>query len=148
MTFRLGQFILSPSNPCSDHHLSPALVPITFFIRNLSSTHNVRIVLRLVGPDTHTSADSERPLPMVSGRMTHRQELDPSQVTKTVVKICVDRPGSYSLSGWGIEIEVLEPESSPDGRPTSERVAKRQVRYCYVERPHPEDSTFITVVQQ
>ncbi|KAI5123549.1 hypothetical protein M0805_003369 [Coniferiporia weirii] len=131
----------------------PCLVPMTFNLRNYSSTHDIRFLLRLSCPDAAPYADLLPPA--FSGHLTRRGKLGPSECASVDAKMWVTQPGSYSISGWQIETEVLEPESTPSAESCApnERgseqgivAAKRRVRSRYANRPVPSDSTSVTVV--
>ncbi|KAJ7706314.1 ER-golgi trafficking TRAPP I complex 85 kDa subunit-domain-containing protein [Mycena rosella] len=90
-----------------DFSSGPCHVPITFTLRNYSPTHICRFVLRLAS-DSITCPPGLLP-PAYTGRLTFRGALQPLESTKITPKIWVVCPGTYALSGWRLETEVLEP---------------------------------------
>lgn len=91
--------------------------------------------------------------PAFSGRLTRRGNLARSQHTSIIVKMWVTQPGSYSISGWKVETEVLEPDipstlvaqhvfDLPENRPAS----GVRVRHRYTEGPPPQFASSVTVV--
>ncbi|KAH8120206.1 ER-golgi trafficking TRAPP I complex 85 kDa subunit-domain-containing protein [Phellopilus nigrolimitatus] len=91
-----------------DFSTGPCSVPVTFNIRNYSSSHDAHFLLRLACPDSSSHAGLLPPA--FSGRLARRERLAPSQSVSLSVKVWVTQPGSYSLGGWRVETEVLEAE--------------------------------------
>ncbi|KAJ7293446.1 ER-golgi trafficking TRAPP I complex 85 kDa subunit-domain-containing protein [Mycena rebaudengoi] len=102
----------------------PCHVSIRFTLRNYSLTHVSRFVLRLT-PDP-ASCPPELLPPVYTGRLTYRGTLQPSEMVIVTPKIWVVCPGTYALSGWRLETEVLE-NSSPK--------SDIQIRHRYLEEP-------------
>ncbi|KAJ7103664.1 ER-golgi trafficking TRAPP I complex 85 kDa subunit-domain-containing protein [Mycena belliarum] len=99
-----------------DFSRGPCHIPATFTLRNYSPTHVSRFVLRLVS-DVLSCPPDVLP-PNYTGRLTFRGTLQPLESTSIIPKIWVVCPGTYALSGWRLETEVLEPSSSgEDVRP-------------------------------
>ncbi|KAJ7092588.1 ER-golgi trafficking TRAPP I complex 85 kDa subunit-domain-containing protein [Mycena epipterygia] len=89
-----------------DFSTGPCHVPITFTVRNYSSTHTSRFVLRLASESISSPPDLLPPA--YTGRLTFRGTLKPLELTRITPKIWVVCPGTYALSGWRLETEVLE----------------------------------------
>ncbi|KAL5534350.1 hypothetical protein ACEPAG_812 [Sanghuangporus baumii] len=126
-----------------DFSTGPCAVPVTFDFRNYSSTHDVRFLLKLPSSDT-VSRTGLLP-PAFSGRLTRRGQLASSQYTSIVAKLWVTQPGAYSVSGWEVETEVLEPPESSDAPSKS---STRRVRQRYTEGPSIHTVGSITVVHR
>ncbi|KAJ6604519.1 ER-golgi trafficking TRAPP I complex 85 kDa subunit-domain-containing protein [Mycena vulgaris] len=94
-----------------DFSTGPCHVPITFALRNYSPTHTSRFVLRLASDPISCPPDVLPPA--YTGRLTYRGKLQPLESTRITPKIWVVCPGTYALSGWRLESEVLE--TSPSG---------------------------------
>ncbi|KAJ7932534.1 ER-golgi trafficking TRAPP I complex 85 kDa subunit-domain-containing protein [Mycena leptocephala] len=107
-------------------------IPITFTIRNYSTTHISRFVFRVVSDSISYLPDVQPPA--YTGRLTFRGTLKPLESSRITPKIWVVCPGTYALSGWRLETEVLEPAANVD-----EDV---RIRHRYQEEP---SLGFITV---
>ncbi|KAJ7125714.1 ER-golgi trafficking TRAPP I complex 85 kDa subunit-domain-containing protein [Mycena crocata] len=64
--------------------------------------------------------------PTYTGRLTFRGTLQPLESIRIAPKIWVVCPGTYALSGWRLETEVLEPSGRGDDP---------QIRHRYQEQP-------------
>ncbi|KAJ7654956.1 ER-golgi trafficking TRAPP I complex 85 kDa subunit-domain-containing protein [Mycena polygramma] len=106
-----------------DFSTGPCHVPITLTIRNYSPTHASRFVLRLVSESISCPPDVQPPV--YTGRLTYRGMLQPLESSRITPKIWVVCPGTYALSGWRMETEVLEPVKGDDV----------QIRQRYEEEP-------------
>ncbi|KAF7306800.1 hypothetical protein MIND_00471700 [Mycena indigotica] len=115
------------SHPFSD---GPRQLPIPLKLRNYSSTHTSRYVLQ-ARPDTQPSSPDVLP-PAYVGRVTYRGTIGPLECIKITPKIWVTCPGTYALSGWRLETEVLEGQES--------------VRHRYAEQPLEEVSIIVADV--
>ncbi|KAJ6574977.1 ER-golgi trafficking TRAPP I complex 85 kDa subunit-domain-containing protein [Mycena capillaripes] len=114
-----------------DFSTGPCHVPITLTLRNYSPTHASRFVLRLVSDSVFCPPDVQPPA--YTGRLTYRGVLQPSESRRITPKIWVVCPGTYALSGWRLETEVLEPAAKGDDV---------QIRHRYQDEP---SLGFITV---
>ncbi|KAJ7169750.1 ER-golgi trafficking TRAPP I complex 85 kDa subunit-domain-containing protein [Mycena filopes] len=88
-----------------DFSKGPCHVSIPFTLRNYSATHASRFVLRLASESV--SLPDIQP-PVYTGRLTFRGTLQPLESSRLAPKIWVVCPGTYALSGWRLETEVLE----------------------------------------
>ncbi|KAJ7492750.1 ER-golgi trafficking TRAPP I complex 85 kDa subunit-domain-containing protein [Mycena latifolia] len=95
-----------------DFSTGPSPVPVTFTLRNYSLTHQSRFVLRLAS-DSDSCPPDVLP-PAYTGRLTFRGTLKPLESTRITPKIWVVCPGTYALSGWRLETEVLETTGDGD----------------------------------
>ncbi|KAF8078759.1 ER-golgi trafficking TRAPP I complex 85 kDa subunit-domain-containing protein [Lyophyllum atratum] len=101
-----------PETVYHDFSHGPCRTPVTLTIRNYSSSHKARYVLRLnSNTATYPPATNLLP-PPYTGRLTFRGTLDPLQTTTIQPDLWITRPGTYGLSGWSLETEVLETSSS------------------------------------
>ncbi|KAJ6519689.1 ER-golgi trafficking TRAPP I complex 85 kDa subunit-domain-containing protein [Mycena sanguinolenta] len=105
-----------------DFSTSPLHVPVTFTVRNYSPTHTSRFVLKFV-PES-ASPNGQRP--NYTGRLTFRGTLKPLESSRITPKIWVVCPGTYALSGWRLETEVLEQPTEKDDV---------RIRHRYQEEP-------------
>ncbi|KAF8213184.1 ER-golgi trafficking TRAPP I complex 85 kDa subunit-domain-containing protein [Mycena galopus ATCC 62051] len=106
-----------------DFSTSPLHVPVTLTVRNYSPTHSSRFVLKFV-PEAVSLLDGQPPT--YTGRLTFRGTLKPLESSQITPKIWVVCPGTYALSGWRLETEVLEPASDKDDV---------RIRHRYQEEP-------------
>ncbi|KAF7320299.1 hypothetical protein MKEN_00814700 [Mycena kentingensis (nom. inval.)] len=91
----------SSKGPC------PMSVPV--LLRNYSTTHTSRYVLRL-NSQLPSSAPDMLP-PSYSGRVTFRGTLQPLEYARIAPRMWIASPGTYALSGWRLETEVLEKDA-------------------------------------
>ncbi|KAJ7275176.1 ER-golgi trafficking TRAPP I complex 85 kDa subunit-domain-containing protein [Mycena haematopus] len=94
-----------------DFSTSPLHIPVTFTVRNYSPTHTSRFVLKFASESVF-SLNGQRPT--YTGRLTFRGTLKPLESSQITPKIWVVCPGTYALSGWRLETEVLEPGPEKD----------------------------------
>ncbi|KDQ30937.1 hypothetical protein PLEOSDRAFT_1027421, partial [Pleurotus ostreatus PC15] len=87
-----------------DFSSSSYSAPVTFTIRNYSLSRTSRYVLKLV---SDSSKFETRMPPPYYGRMTFRGTLQPTEQRSVQARVCISRPGTYSLGGWHLETEVL-----------------------------------------
>ncbi|KAJ7038336.1 ER-golgi trafficking TRAPP I complex 85 kDa subunit-domain-containing protein [Mycena alexandri] len=106
-----------------DFSKGPCHIPIAFTVRNYSATHTSCFVLRLASESV--SLPDVQP-PTYTGRLTFRGTLQPLESRRLTPKIWVVCPGTYALSGWRLETEVLETASGKDGV---------RIRHRYQEEP-------------
>ncbi|KAJ7783643.1 ER-golgi trafficking TRAPP I complex 85 kDa subunit-domain-containing protein [Mycena maculata] len=107
-----------------DFSQGPCHVPISFTLRNYSPTHASRFVLRLASESVSHPPDVLPPA--YTGRLTFRGTLQPMESTGLTPKIWVVCPGTYALSGWRLETEVLD---------TSPAEADVRIIHRYQEEP-------------
>ncbi|THH11203.1 hypothetical protein EW145_g824 [Phellinidium pouzarii] len=138
-----------------DFSIGPCSVPIIFDFRNHSLTHDICFLLKLSSLDI--SPQTNLLPPAFSGHLTRRGRLAPLRSASIRVKMWVTQPGSYSVSGWRVETEVLEPEDTSllelkaSCGVISEHqalTAKRRVRHRFAEGPPPGDSTSVIIVHR
>ncbi|KAJ6621602.1 ER-golgi trafficking TRAPP I complex 85 kDa subunit-domain-containing protein [Mycena sp. CBHHK59/15] len=119
---------------CHDFSKGPCHIPVPFILRNFSPTHTARFVLRLT-PESNSCPPDLLP-PAYTGRLTFRGTLQPSEFLTISPKIWVVCPGTYALSGWRLETEVLE---------VSSLKADAEIRHRYLEEPSLASIVSITV---
>ncbi|KAF7339581.1 hypothetical protein MSAN_02172600 [Mycena sanguinolenta] len=105
-----------------DFSTSPLHIPVTFTVRNYSPTHTACFVLKFA-PES-VSSNGQRP--NYTGRLTFRGTLKPLESSRITPKIWVVCPGTYALSGWRLETEVLEQATEKDDV---------RIRHRYQEEP-------------
>ncbi|KAJ8483388.1 hypothetical protein ONZ45_g14623 [Pleurotus djamor] len=125
-----------PDNVVVTHDLgaSPCRVPVTFTLRNHSQTHPSRYLLNLTSKTEGEVSSSSTP-PSYAGRSTFRGTIPPSEQVSILANLWVTRQGTYSLSGWRLETEVLEP-------------AAARARQRYIQKGLPTSSPQVTVLDK
>ena len=123
----------------------PFSIPVSFALRNYSTTHYLQYLLRL--PSSQTSEDLGYLAPIYTGRLTHRGRLAPLQSCVLVVKVRASQRGTYTLDGWQIESAVLEPgptdTTSNDEDPSTRSL---RMRFRYRQTPSPSNTLHVTIL--
>ncbi|KAK7064334.1 ER-golgi trafficking TRAPP I complex 85 kDa subunit-domain-containing protein [Favolaschia claudopus] len=90
----------------------PLHVPVILTVRNYSPTHTCRFVLKFAADSALCPPDLQPPA--YTGRLTYRGTLKPLESSRVLPKIWIVCPGTYALSGWRLETEVLEQVAEMD----------------------------------
>ncbi|KAI0788537.1 ER-golgi trafficking TRAPP I complex 85 kDa subunit-domain-containing protein [Abortiporus biennis] len=127
-----------------DFSQGPCHVPVSFALRNHSTTNSVRFALKLSSKPSKSILSGELLPPQFVGRLTHHGELEPSQSTVVRVKLSVSKPGIYALNGYRVESQVLELDdaAAKDGDTPGVRW---RVRSRYEQGPQAGDRSCIVV---
>ncbi|KAJ7071158.1 ER-golgi trafficking TRAPP I complex 85 kDa subunit-domain-containing protein [Mycena amicta] len=107
----MNPIVLTREEKPLSHQFSngPCQLAIPLRLRNYSATLISRYVLRL-GSELPSAPDVLPP--SYTGRVTYRGSLGPLECVEITPRIWVACPGTYALSGWRLETEVLDAEES------------------------------------